>query len=88
MVGGEFLLHVQCLNLSRRSAGGVFVLYARLSIMSGRSADLQGLLHTPCWNVSARSVDRDSLLLSLKSPMLNSVRLFICNLSRRLVSGS
>ena len=56
--------------------------------MSGRSAHLQGLLHTPCWNVSARSADRESLLQSLNSPMPNSVRSFICNLSRRLVSRS
>ena len=47
-------------KLSRRSAGGEFVLYARLSILSGRSAHLQGLLHNPRWNVSARSADRKS----------------------------
>ena len=84
----ESLLHAPSGNLSSCSAGGEFVLYSRLSIMSGRSAHLQGLLHTPCWNVSARSADRESLLQSLKSPMLNSVRLFTCSLSRRLVSGS
>ena len=84
----ESLLHAPSWNLSRRSAGGEFVLYARLSIMSGRSADLQGILHTPCWNVSARSADRESRLQSLNSPMPNSVRSFICNLSRRLVSRS
>ena len=88
LVVRESLLHAPSSKLSRLSAGGQFVLYARLSIMSGRSAYLQGLLHTPCWNVSARSADRESLLQSLKSPMLNSVRLFICNLSRRLVSRS
>ena len=84
----ESLLHAPSWKLSRRSAGGEFVLYARLSIMSGRSAHLQGLLHTPRWNVSARSAEWESLLQSLISPMLNSVRLFMYSLSRRLVSGS
>ena len=88
LVVRESLLHAPSWNLSRRSAGGEFVLYARLSIMSGRSAHLQGILHTPCCNVSARSADRESLLQSLNSPMPNSVPSFICNLSRRLVSGS
>ena len=81
-------LHATSSKLSSRSAGGEFVLYARLSIMSGRSTHLYGLLHTPSWNVSARSADRESLLQSLKSPMLNFVRLFVCSLSRRLVSGT
>ena len=53
----ESLLHATSSKLSRCSAGGEFVLYARLSIMSGRSAHLQGLLHTPRWNVSARSAE-------------------------------
>ena len=45
-------------NLSRRSAGGDFLIHTQSWIVSGRSADGEFLLHTPHWKLCSVSSRR------------------------------
>ena len=61
-VGGEFLLHASCGNLSGRTSGTESS-YTPRSDMSFRSTAGESLLHAAVWNLSRRSSGGESLSL-------------------------